>query len=82
VQQASRSRPLLGRAVSCANASKRARIDALHPGAFATLDGKAQKIVGVPGPLRGDPVADGFKSGAIEVMIGYCSGAGRMRSQI
>lgn len=58
------------------------RIDALHPGAFATLDGKAQKIVGGPGPVTGDPVADGFKSGKIDVMIGYCSGRRRMEKAV
>jgi molybdate transport system substrate-binding protein len=58
------------------------KIDAIHPGAFAALDQKAQKIVGGPAPVSGDPVADGFKSGKIDVMIGYCSGAKRMQSQV
>ena len=58
------------------------RADAVHPGAFATLDQKAQKIVGGPGPVTGDPVADGLKSGAIDVMIGYCSGRKRMLGAI
>src|SRR5215475_585820 len=44
------------------------RADALHPGAFATLDQKAQKIVGGPAQTAGDPVADAFKSGKIDVM--------------
>jgi len=54
------------------------RIDARRPGAYATLDAKAKKIVGGPGPVNGDPVVDGFKSGEIAVMIGYCSGRQRM----
>jgi molybdenum ABC transporter molybdate-binding protein len=54
------------------------RADAIHPGTYATLDRKAQKIVGGPGPVSGDPVADGFRSGKIDVMIGYCSGRQRM----
>jgi molybdate transport system substrate-binding protein len=54
------------------------RADAIHAGAYETLDRKAQKIVGGPGPVRGDPAADGLKSGKIDVMIGYCSGRQRM----
>jgi len=54
------------------------RMDAARPGAYATLDQKAQKIVGGPGPVTGDPVADGLKTGTIDVMIGYCSGRQRM----
>src|SRR5262249_6365295 len=56
--------------------------DARRPGAYATLDAKAQKIVGGPGPVKGDPVADGFKSGEIAVMIGYCSGRQRMATAV
>lgn len=58
------------------------RADALHPGAYAVLDAKAQKIVGGPGPVSGDPVADGFKSGTIDVMIGYCSGRARLAKAV
>jgi len=54
------------------------KVDTIHPGAYATLDRKAQKIVGGRGPVSGDPVADGFKSGVIDVMIGYCSGRERL----
>jgi molybdate transport system substrate-binding protein len=54
------------------------KIDTIHPGAYVTLDRKAQKIVGGRGPVSGDPVTDGFKSGAIDVMIGYCSGRERL----
>ena len=58
------------------------KADALHPGAYATLDAKAQKIVGGPGPVSGDPVADGIKAGSIDVMIGYCSGRQRMAKAV
>lgn len=58
------------------------KADAVHPGAYAALDKKAQKIVGGPGPVTGDPVADGFRSGAINVMIGYCSGRERMAKAV
>jgi molybdate transport system substrate-binding protein len=58
------------------------KADALHPGAYAALDAKAQKIVGGPGPTSGDPVADELKAGTIDVMIGYCSGRQRMAKAI
>ena len=53
-------------------------IDKQHSGTFAILDGKAQKIVGgttAANPAGTDPIADAFKSGTINVMMGYCSGA-------
>jgi molybdate transport system substrate-binding protein len=58
-------------------------IDKAHPGAFAILDRKAQKIIGgsiAPDPADPDPVASAFRRGQINVMIGYCSGASRMRA--
>ena len=58
------------------------RAEALHAGAFATLDAKAQKIVGGPGPANGDPVAEAFKAGTIDVMIGYCSGKARLAKAV
>jgi len=62
------------------------KIDAAHPGAFATLDGKAQKIVGGPtnnAPIDGkDPAAAALAAGRIDVMIGYCSGTKRMQLQV
>ena len=58
------------------------RAEALHPGAYATLNAKAQKIVGGPNPVSGDPVAEGFKSGTIDAMIGYCSGRERMAKAV
>jgi len=61
------------------------KIDDAHPGAFATLDQKAQQIVGGPinnAPVDGkDPAAAALLAGRIDVMIGYCSGAKRMQSQ-
>jgi molybdenum ABC transporter molybdate-binding protein len=54
------------------------KVDTIHPGAYAMLDRKAQKIVGRRGPVSGDPVTDGFKSGTLDVMIGYCSGRERL----
>ena len=60
-------------------------IDAMRPGAYATLDAKARKVAGnaVPiGPDAADPVAAAFRSGEINVMIGYCSGAKRNRDAI
>lgn len=57
------------------------RAEAVHPGAFAMLDRKAQKIVGGPTtPASGNPVAEALSSGRIDVMIGYCSGRGRMHA--
>lgn len=58
-------------------------IDKRWPGAFATLDAKAQKIVGgstAALPAGQDPVADGFKNGQINVMMGYCSGAAQRQA--
>jgi ABC-type molybdate transport system substrate-binding protein len=58
------------------------RAEANHPGAYAVLDQKAQQIVGGPtnnAPIDGkDPAAAALSSGKIDVMIGYCSGRGRM----
>ena len=58
------------------------KADALNPGAYATLDAKAQKIVGGTASPSDDPVADGFRTGKIDVMIGYCSGRQRMAKAI
>ncbi|RFB75583.1 molybdate ABC transporter substrate-binding protein [Methylovirgula sp. 4M-Z18] len=56
-------------------------IDKDEPGAFATLDAKAQKIVGGTTTASGgpDPIAAAFQSSQINVMIGYCSGADQRR---
>lgn len=58
------------------------RADTLRPGALAMLDHKAQKIVGGPAPTSGDPVAEAFAAGKIDVMIGYCSGRRRMAKTV
>jgi len=67
------------------------RADTLHPGAYATLDQKAQQIVGGPtnnappnSPLGDgkDPAAAALLSGKIDVMIGYCSGRQRMAKAV
>jgi molybdenum ABC transporter molybdate-binding protein len=54
------------------------RADFVHPGAFAILDNKAQKIVGGPGLATGNPAAEALAADKIDVMIGYCSGRKRM----
>src|SRR5277367_3751462 len=58
------------------------RAETNHPGAYAVLDQKAQQIVGGPtnnAPVDGkDPAAAALSSGKIDMMIGYCSGRGRM----
>jgi molybdate transport system substrate-binding protein len=58
------------------------RTEAIHPGAYAILDQKAQQIVGGPTnnvPVDGkDPAVAALSSGKIDVMIGYCSGRQRM----
>jgi molybdate transport system substrate-binding protein len=60
------------------------RAEAIHPGAYAILDQKAQQIVGGPtnnAPVGGkDPAAAALSSGKIDLMIGYCSGRQRMLS--
>ena len=62
------------------------RADAIHPGAYAILDQKAQQIVGGPtnnAPVDGkDPAAAALLSGKIDVMIGYCSGRERMAKAV
>jgi molybdate transport system substrate-binding protein len=58
------------------------RTEAIHSGAYAILDQKAQQIVGGPtnnAPVDGkDPAVAALSIGKIDVMIGYCSGRGRM----
>lgn len=57
-------------------------IDKARPGAFATLDAKAQRIVGgsaAPDPANPNPIAAAFAKGTINVMMGYCSGAEQRR---
>lgn len=63
-----------------------ARADQVHPGAKATLEGKAQQLVGGPGmtPLvPGQGPSEGvFLSGRADVMLGYCSGTETVRRAV
>jgi len=63
-----------------------ARAERVHPGATATLEGKAQQLVGGPGmaPLvPGVGPSEGvFLSGRADVMLGYCSGADGLRRTV
>ena len=60
-----------------------ARAEQVRPGALATLEGKAQQLVGGPSmaPLMpGQGASEGvFLSGRADVMLGYCSGADALR---
>ncbi len=60
-----------------------ARAEQVRPGARATLEGKAQQLVGGPGmaPLvPGQGPSEGvFLSGRADVMLGYCSGTDTLR---
>lgn len=60
-----------------------ARAERVRPGAQATLEGKAQQLVGGPSmaPLvPGQGPSEGvFLSGRADVMLGYCSGADALR---
>ncbi len=63
-----------------------ARAEQAHPGAKATLEGKAQQLVGGPSmaPLvPGQGASEGvFLSGQADVMLGYCSGADTVRRAV
>lgn len=63
-----------------------ARAEQVRPGAKATLEGKAQQLVGGPSmaPLvPGQGPSEGvFLSGRADVMLGYCSGAAGLRRTI
>jgi len=63
-----------------------ARAEQVHPGAKATLEGKAQQLVGGPSmaPLvPGQGPSEGvFLSGRADVMLGYCSGADTLRRAV
>ena len=57
-------------------------LDMIHPGAFATLDRKAQKVTGGTFGITAesaDSVANAFAAGDINTMITYCSGAETQR---
>lgn len=63
-----------------------ARAEQVRPGAKATLEGKAQQLVGGPSmaPLiPGQGPSEGvFLSGRTDVMLGYCSGAAGLQRTI
>ncbi len=63
-----------------------ARAEQARPGARATLEGKAQQLVGSPGmaPLvPGQGPSEGvFLSGRADVMLGYCSGTDTLRRAV
>jgi len=63
-----------------------ARVDRVHPGAKATLEGKAQQLLGSPSmaPLvPGQGPSEGvFLSGRADVMLGYCSGVDTVRRAV
>lgn len=63
-----------------------ARAERVHPGARATLEGKAQQLVAGPGtaPLvPGQGASEGvFLSGRADVMLGYCSGTDTVRRAV
>ncbi|MDO5625641.1 MAG: substrate-binding domain-containing protein [Pseudomonadota bacterium] len=53
-------------------------LDKNRPGAFDTLDRKAQKLVGgstTADPANPDPIGAAFRQERIQVAFGYCSGA-------
>lgn len=56
-----------------------ARAEALHPGAKATLEAKAQQLMGgpkTPAPLPGQGVVQSlFASFATDIVLSYCTGA-------
>jgi ABC-type molybdate transport system substrate-binding protein len=62
------------------------RADAVRQGSYEILNAKAQQIVGGPSnsaPADGkDPIVAALAAGKIDVMIGYCSGAGWRVSQM
>jgi ABC-type molybdate transport system substrate-binding protein len=59
-------------------------IDKQRPGAAATLEAKADKVIGgaVPAASAGNPIASAFQRGEINVMIGYCSGAEQLKRDV
>jgi molybdate transport system substrate-binding protein len=62
------------------------RADALCPGSYELLDGKAQKIVGGPSnndPFDGkDPAVAALAASRVDIVIGYCTGAKSRLSQM
>jgi molybdate transport system substrate-binding protein len=62
------------------------RADAIRPGSYATLNGKAQQIVGGPAnsaPVDGqDPTVAALAAGRVDIVIGYCTSAELRLSQM
>jgi molybdate transport system substrate-binding protein len=62
------------------------RADAIRPGSYAILSGKAQQIVGGPSnnaPVDGrDPAVAALASGRVDILIGYCTSAKLRLSQM
>jgi len=61
-------------------------IEKVRPGAFAVLDAKARKLLGgttTPLPADApDPITAGFKNGSVDVSIGYCTSAARLKRAV
>ena len=62
------------------------RADALRPGSYKILSGKAKQIVGGPtnnAPVDGkDPAVAALAAGQVDIVIGYCTGAKLRLSQM
>jgi len=62
------------------------RADAIRPGNYAILSGKAQQIVGGPSnntPVNGkDPAVTALATGQVDIVIGYCTSAKLRLSQM
>jgi molybdate transport system substrate-binding protein len=62
------------------------RADALRPGSYEILSGKAQQIVGGPSnsaPVDGkDPAVAALAAGRVDIVIGYCTSAKLRLSQM
>lgn len=62
------------------------RADAIRPGSYAILSGKAQQIVGGPSnnaPVDGkDPAVAALASGTVDTVIGYCTSVKLRLSQM
>jgi molybdate transport system substrate-binding protein len=62
------------------------RADAIRPGSYATLNDKAQQIVGGPtnnAPVDGrDPAVAALAAGRVDIVIGYCTSSKLRLSQM
>ena len=62
-----------------------ALIDKQHPGALASLEAKADKVIGCAAPAAAsdpNPIASAFAKGRINAMTAYCSGAEQMKKDV